>query len=224
MSSTFDHSTFAMPLKDRSFPVSHGTVLSVCCLLLYSAGFIRIEKKFNDYEERLRTIEEVIPHDQMKQAKTELASTEEGNDRLSVRYMVFLFVVNHLTLSYSTLQCFEMWINFLKIETGLYFLSNLPQANIYAFWLPDYYITIRHIWFLQRKQDFSFQWKNSEAQKLIVLLFPRLMSHRSIKNSSLLRYKIRWKLTKDSNTEQRGVNSTLQQHRQKLLDLFWIKH
>ena len=90
-----------MFLKDRSFPVSPGTVLSVCCLLLYSTGFIRIEKKFNDYEERLRTIEEVIPHDQMKQAKTELASTEEGNDRLSVRYMVFLFVVNHLYLILS---------------------------------------------------------------------------------------------------------------------------
>ena len=74
-----------MSLKDRSFPVSPGTVLSVFCFLLYSAGFIRIEKKFNDYEERLKTIEEVMQ--QTKQVKTELASTEEGNDRLFVRNM-----------------------------------------------------------------------------------------------------------------------------------------
>ena len=99
-----------MSLKDRSFPVSPGTVLSVFCLLLYSAGFIRIEKKFNDYEERLKTVEKVMPHDQMKQAKTELASTE-GNDRFSVRYMVFLFVVHHrqvllsLTPHYNASRC-----------------------------------------------------------------------------------------------------------------------
>ena len=89
-----------MSLKDRSFPVSPGTVLSVFCLLLYSAGFIRIEKKFNDYEERLKTVEKVMPHDQMKQAKTELASIikfKEGNYRLSVccMFIVLLVIIKH---------------------------------------------------------------------------------------------------------------------------------
>ena len=83
-----------MSLKDRSSPVSPGTVLSVFCLLLYSAGFIRIEKKFNDYEERLKTVEKVMPHDQMKQAKTELASIiKEGNYRLSVRCMFIVLLI-----------------------------------------------------------------------------------------------------------------------------------
>ena len=87
-----------MSLKDRSFPVSPGTVLSVFCLLLYSAGFIRIEKKFNDYDERLKTVEKVMPHDQMKQAKTELASIiKEGNYRLSVycMFIVLLVIIKH---------------------------------------------------------------------------------------------------------------------------------
>ena len=35
-------------------------MLSVVCLLLYSAGFIRIELKFNDHDQRLMAIEEVI--------------------------------------------------------------------------------------------------------------------------------------------------------------------
>ena len=84
-----------MSLKDRSFPVSPGTVLSVFCLLLYSAGFIRIENKFNDYEERLKTVEKVMPHDQMKQAKTGLASIiKEGNyHRLSVCCMFIVLLV-----------------------------------------------------------------------------------------------------------------------------------
>ena len=69
-----------MPLKDRSFPVSPGTALSVFCLLLYSAGFIRIETKFNDYEQRLRTVEEFMPMPQVKmeQARTDLHSAEQG--------------------------------------------------------------------------------------------------------------------------------------------------
>ena len=63
-------------------------MLSVFCLLLYSVGFIRIEKKFNDYEERLKTVEKVMPHDQMKQAKTELASIiKEGNYRLCMLHV-----------------------------------------------------------------------------------------------------------------------------------------
>ncbi|XP_022805447.1 uncharacterized protein LOC111342612 isoform X2 [Stylophora pistillata] len=66
-----------MPLKDRSFQISPGTVLSVFCLLLYSAGFIRIETKFDDYERRLKTVEELIPQDQMMQLRTDFAPTEK---------------------------------------------------------------------------------------------------------------------------------------------------
>ena len=69
-------------------------MLTLFCLLLYSAGFIRIEKKFNDYEERLKTVEKVMPHDQMNQAKTELASIiKQGNYRLSVRCMFIVLLV-----------------------------------------------------------------------------------------------------------------------------------
>ena len=46
--------------KNNSSSVSPGTVLSVVCLLLYSAGFIRIELKFNDHDQRLMAVEEVI--------------------------------------------------------------------------------------------------------------------------------------------------------------------
>ena len=67
-----------MSLKDRSFSVSPGTALSVFCLFLYSAGFIRIETKFSDYEQRLNTVEEFVPQDKMEQARTDLHSGEQG--------------------------------------------------------------------------------------------------------------------------------------------------
>jgi len=50
-----------MSSKDRSFSVSPGTVLSVLCLLLYFAGFIKNELRFGDYDQRLMAVEEVIP-------------------------------------------------------------------------------------------------------------------------------------------------------------------
>ena len=49
-----------MSLKIDDLSVSPGTVLSLICLLLYSAGFIRIELKFNDHDQRLTAVEEVI--------------------------------------------------------------------------------------------------------------------------------------------------------------------
>ena len=49
-----------MSSKGTTVPVSFRTALSVLCLLLYSAGFIRVEVKFNDHEERLLAVEEVI--------------------------------------------------------------------------------------------------------------------------------------------------------------------
>ena len=62
-----------MTLKDRSSSVSPGTVLSVFCLLLYSAGFIRIELKLNDHDQRLVAVEEVIS--QLKHGITTTADT-----------------------------------------------------------------------------------------------------------------------------------------------------
>ena len=49
-----------MSSKNNGLSVSYGTVLSVACLLLYSAGFIRIELEFNEHDQRLMAVEEVI--------------------------------------------------------------------------------------------------------------------------------------------------------------------
>ena len=49
-----------MSSKNNGLSVSPGTVLSLFCLLLYSAGFVRIELKFNDHDQRLTAVEEVI--------------------------------------------------------------------------------------------------------------------------------------------------------------------
>jgi len=46
--------------KNNGLSVNPGTVLSAVCLLLYSAGFIRIELKFDDHDQRLMAVEEVI--------------------------------------------------------------------------------------------------------------------------------------------------------------------
>ena len=49
-----------MSSKNNALSVSPGTVLPVFGLLLYSAGFIRIELKFYDHDQRLVAVEEVI--------------------------------------------------------------------------------------------------------------------------------------------------------------------
>ena len=49
-----------MSSKSNVLSVTPSTALSLFCLLLYSAGFIRIEVKFNDHEQRLVAVEEVI--------------------------------------------------------------------------------------------------------------------------------------------------------------------
>ncbi|KAJ7331620.1 hypothetical protein OS493_019208 [Desmophyllum pertusum] len=64
-----------MYVKDRSSYVSPGTVLSFVCLLLYSAGFIRIELKLNDHDQRLVAVEEVI-YQLGKQKMADQASNE----------------------------------------------------------------------------------------------------------------------------------------------------
>ena len=49
-----------MSSKTGAVCLNAGTVLSFFCLLLYSAGFIRIELKFNDHEARLLAVEDTI--------------------------------------------------------------------------------------------------------------------------------------------------------------------
>ena len=68
--STFDHYAYKMSSKSHCSSVCPGTVLSLLCLLLYSAGFIRIEVKFYDHEERLIAVEEVISHRKQGMADT----------------------------------------------------------------------------------------------------------------------------------------------------------
>ena len=65
-----------MSSKSLSFSASPGTVFSIFCLLLYSAGFIRIEVKFNDHEQRLVAVEEVISHIRQGLADTSIKGKE----------------------------------------------------------------------------------------------------------------------------------------------------
>lgn len=61
--------------KNRGFSVSPSIVLSVVCLLLYSAGFVRIELKFNDHDRRLEAVEEAIALLKNGVAKTSIKGT-----------------------------------------------------------------------------------------------------------------------------------------------------
>ena len=56
----YNYFVHKMSSKSGTVCLNSGTVLSVFCLLLYSAGFIRIELKFNDHEARLMAVEDVI--------------------------------------------------------------------------------------------------------------------------------------------------------------------
>ena len=55
--------------KSNCLSVSPGSALFVVCLLLYYSGSVRIELKFNDYDQRLTAVEEVISR--MKQRKAD---------------------------------------------------------------------------------------------------------------------------------------------------------
>ena len=46
--------------RNRGLTVSPGLLLSVVCLVLYSAGFVRVELKFDDQDQRLEAVEEAI--------------------------------------------------------------------------------------------------------------------------------------------------------------------
>ena len=65
-----------MSSKSHSLSVSPGTLFSVFCLLLYSAGFVRIEVKFNDHEQRLVAVEKVISHIRQGMAETSIKGKE----------------------------------------------------------------------------------------------------------------------------------------------------
>ena len=56
----YNYFVHKMSSKSGAVCLNSGTVLSVFCLLLYSAVFIRIELKFNDHEARLLAVEDVI--------------------------------------------------------------------------------------------------------------------------------------------------------------------
>ena len=58
-------------------------MLSVVCLLLFSAGFIRIELKFNDHDQRLTAVEEAI-----SQMKHGMADTWKKGKELVRRVIV----------------------------------------------------------------------------------------------------------------------------------------
>ena len=77
-----------MSSRSNCLSVSPGTVLSVVCLLLYSAGFVRIELKFNDHDQRLTAVEEVI----ISQMKQGMADTSWSTGK------VLLFRGNFLNL------------------------------------------------------------------------------------------------------------------------------
>ena len=80
-----NHYDCKMSVKDRSSSVSPGTVLSVFCLLLYSAGFIRIELKLNDHDQRLVAVEEVIS--QLRKQKMADQASNEGTNRHWNRFL-----------------------------------------------------------------------------------------------------------------------------------------
>ena len=73
-----------MSSKSNGLSVSPGTVLSAVCLLLYSAGFVRIELKFNDQDQRLMALEEVI-----SQMKHGMADTWKKGKELVLRAIVW---------------------------------------------------------------------------------------------------------------------------------------
>lgn len=63
-----------MSLKDTASSLSSGTLISIFYLVLYFAGFVRIELKFDVYDRRLEAVEEVVAMMKYKRAKENLNS------------------------------------------------------------------------------------------------------------------------------------------------------
>ena len=89
-----------MSSKDRSFSASPDTVLSAFCLLLYSAGFIRNELKFGDYDQRLVAVEEVIPKLKEDNEETMRALNEGGMYRRTLN-LAIIECLNSIRLCYG---------------------------------------------------------------------------------------------------------------------------
>ena len=76
-----------MSSKSRAVSLNSGTVLSVFCLLLYSAVFIRIELKFDDHEARLLAVEDVISQMHSRKQRLMMDDTSiQGTVELIVTY------------------------------------------------------------------------------------------------------------------------------------------
>ena len=86
---TFDHPVpeKIMSSKSNGQLASPGTVFSVFCLLLYSAGFIRIELKLNDHDQRLIAVEEVISKLKHEMAETSYKGT------IKHKISIFLYLI-----------------------------------------------------------------------------------------------------------------------------------
>ena len=62
-----------MASKNHGLSVCPSTVLSVFVCFCAPDGFIRIEVKFNDHEQRLTAVEEVISHMHMKRGMADFS-------------------------------------------------------------------------------------------------------------------------------------------------------
>ena len=85
-----------MSSKSQGLLLSPGTVFSVYCLLLYSAGFVRIEVKFNDHEQRLVAVEEVISNIRQGMADASIKGTAVYFNFVIQSAFVFHISVLHL--------------------------------------------------------------------------------------------------------------------------------
>ena len=88
-----------MSSKNNCSSVCPGTVLSVFCLLLYSAGFIRIELKFNNHDQRMVAVEEVISKLKHGIAETSNKGTVKCKiSMFSVLNTIFTLKINEFSL------------------------------------------------------------------------------------------------------------------------------
>ncbi|XP_078374637.1 uncharacterized protein LOC144658156 [Oculina patagonica] len=102
-----------MSSKNIGSPVSPGTVLSVFCLLLYSAGFIRIELKFNDHDQRLVAVEEIIS--QMKHGMAQTSNKENSPLHSEKKETISETKLHRITRSISGNPTFNNSANMKKV-------------------------------------------------------------------------------------------------------------
>ena len=83
-------------------------MLSAFCLLLYSAGFIRIELKFDDHDQRLMAVEEVISQMKEDNDKTMRALNEGRMYRRTLNLAIIecLIPAVSVTTVFIQITCF----------------------------------------------------------------------------------------------------------------------